>query len=266
MAVDARVQQYICTFGNHPMSAGRAGASTGEAMNMQAMRAIGSALGLAMGVLLVAACSSEAPQPDATEAMGQSPAGFEWPASLPVFGDGFPAAGAPCRRIGESAATVDFLDDSASLVGCPNKAEADKLGGTVLKDIDGVTLVSVPNAAAAQPGDGDGRGDSKVAGTDYNATAQLRCAGYRGMKPTLCDAGVKRNQEGGQTLVFINWPDGVNSRMLIFDQAGKIVTANTNEADGSSKYQVLGKRDGDTTIVTIGPERYEVPDAFLKGD
>lgn len=233
---------------------------------MRAMRAIGSTLGLAMGVLLATACSGEAPQPDAQNAEGSAPASFEWPASLPVFGDGFPAAGAPCRRIGESAATVDFLDDSASLVGCPSKAEADKLGGTILKDIDGVTLVSVPNAAAAQAGDGDGQGDSKVAGTDYNATAQLRCAGYRGMTPTLCDAGVKRNQEGGQTLVFIDWPDGVNSRMLIFDQAGKIVTANTNEADGSSSYPVLGKRDGDTTIVTIGPERYEVPDAFLKGD
>lgn len=266
MAVEAGVPQYIGTFGNHPMSARRADASTGEAINMRAMRAIGSTLGLAMGVLLVAACSSEAPQPDAPGATGQSPASFEWPASLPVFGDGFPTAGAPCRRIGESAATVDFLDDSASLVGCPNKAEAEKLGGTILKDIDGVTLVSVPNVAAAQPGDGDEQGDSKVAGTDYNATAQLRCAGYRGMKPTLCDAGVKRNQEGGQTLVFIDWPDGVNSRMLIFDRAGQIVTANTNEADGSSKYQVLGKPDGDTTIVTIGPERYEVPDAFLKGD
>lgn len=204
------------------------------------------------------AASADADTKDRTE--------FAWPASLPVFGDGFPAPGAACRRIGESAATVDFLDDSASLVGCPNAAEAAKLGGTILKEIDGVTLVSVPGRSPAIAGDGDGQGDAKVAGTDYDATAQLPCAGYRGMKATMCAAGVKRNQEDGQTLVFINWPDGVNSRMLIFDKAGSILTANTNEADGSSKFQVLGKRDGDTTIVTIGPERYEVPDVFIKGD
>lgn len=234
--------------------------------DMQKTRAIRASLAVLASTVLLMACSSKAPEPAESATDAATPAPFAWPASLPVFGDGFPAAGDPCRRLGESAATVEFLDDSASLVGCPSRAEADKLGGTVLKDIDGVTLVSVPRSAAAAPGDGDGQGDAKVAGTDYNATAQLRCAGYRGMKATMCDAGVKRNQEGGQTLVFIDWPDGVNSRMLIFDQAGKIVTANTNEADGSSKYPVLGKRDGDTTIVTIGPERYEVPDAFLKGD
>lgn len=216
--------------------------------------------------VLVAGCGSQAPAPAPDDAGSAEEAAFVWPASLPAFGDGFPSAGAACRRIGESAVTVDFLDDSASLVGCASAGDAARLGGTILKEISGVTLVSVPNTATATPGDGDNQGDAMVAGTDYNATAQLRCAGYRGMKATMCDAGVKRNQEDGQTLVFIDWPDGVNSRMLIFDKAGKVVSANTNEADGSSKFEVIGKRDGDTTIVTIGPERYEVPDVFLKGD
>lgn len=241
---------------------------------MAAQRIIGHASAMVLAGMLLAStvlagCAGEPPAPaadDADDSAAQDGTAFAWPASLPVFGDGFPATGAACRRIGESAATVGFLDDSASLVGCPSAADAAKLGGTILKEIEGVTLVSVPNTAAAVPGDGDGQGDTKVAGTDYNATAKLRCAGYRGMKATLCDAGVKRNQEDGQTLVFIDWPDGVNSRMLIFDKAGKVLTANTNEADGSSKYPVVGKRDGDTTIVTIGPERYEVPDVFIKGD
>lgn len=216
--------------------------------------------------LWLGGCGAETPSPKTEGTAKGEATAFAWPASLPMFGDGFPTAGDACRRIGESPVTIDYLDDSASLVGCPTAEDAAKLGGAILKQVDGVTLVSVPNAAQSVPGDGDGQGDAKVAGTDYNATAQLRCAGYRGMKATMCDAGVKRDQEDGQTLVFIDWPDGVNSRMLIFDKTGKILTANTNEADGSSKFQVLGKRDGDTTIVTIGPERYEVPDVFLKGD
>lgn len=224
------------------------------------------AAGLVVAGLSLGGCGTQTSAPAAQDAGPDRAAAFAWPASLPVFGDGFPAAGAVCRRIGESPATVEYLDDSASLVGCPSPADAASLGGTVLKTIDGVTLVSVPNSAAPAPGDGDSQGDAKVAGTDYDATAQLRCAGYRGIKATMCDAGVKRNQADGQTLVFVDWPDGVNSRMLIFDKAGKILTANTNEADGSSKFPVLGTRDGDTTVVTIGPERYEVPDVFIKGD
>jgi hypothetical protein len=97
--------------------------------------------------------------PAATAAQGA------WPASLPAFGDGFPNAGDPCRRVGESAATANFLDHTAALVGCLSAADAAKLGGRVVATVDGVTLVSVPNAAAAMPGGGDGQGDAKGAGT-----------------------------------------------------------------------------------------------------
>ena len=228
-------------------------------------KSIHAPYGLAI-VALLSGCSGQAPSAAPEADTGAVTEAFMWPASLPAFGDGFPQAGAACRRIGESAATVDYLDDSAALVGCPTKADAAQLGGTILKQIDGVTLVSVPNSSAAVPGDGDGQGDAKVAGTDYDATAQLRCAGYRGMPATMCDAGVKRSTDDGLTLVFIDWPDGVNSRMLIFDKTGKVISANTNEADGSAKFPVVGKRVEDTTIVTIGPERYEVPDVFIKGD
>ena len=68
-----------------------------------------------------------------------------WPASLPVFGDGFPQPGDPCRRVGESAQTVDFLDHTATLVGCLSADDAAKLGGRTMATIQGVTLVSVPN-------------------------------------------------------------------------------------------------------------------------
>jgi hypothetical protein len=219
------------------------------------------------GSVLLAGCTSPVPSTDnaASSAWaGATAAQVAWPASLNVIGDGFPAAGAACRKIGESAATVNFLDDSATLVGCPTEADAAKLGGKIVSTVDGITLVSVP-AAAAATGDGDGKGDAKVAGTDYNATAEIKCAGYRKHPPGSCPAGVKRNTEGGMTLVDITWPGG-DSRALFFDKAGKLVTANTSQADGSAAFQPKGVKQGDMTIVTIGPERYEIPDVFLMGD
>lgn len=84
---------------------------------------------------------------------------FVWPDSLRVVGDGYPKAGDPCRRIGESAATVDYLDDSSTLVGCPgdaSSAAAQALAGSgkVVGTHEGVTLISVP-AGDANPGLGN---------------------------------------------------------------------------------------------------------------
>jgi len=67
-----------------------------------------------------------------------------WPTTLTPLGDGYPAVGAPCRRVGESAATIDFLDHTAILVGCPTQDDALQLGGKVIATVDGITLVSVP--------------------------------------------------------------------------------------------------------------------------
>jgi hypothetical protein len=73
-----------------------------------------------------------------------------WPASLVAIGEGFPSPGAACRIVGENAVTVNFLDDSATLVGCTSLAEAVKLGGKIVATVDGITLVSVPSTGARQ--------------------------------------------------------------------------------------------------------------------
>jgi hypothetical protein len=216
-------------------------------------------------VLAVSGCQqapTPAPEPDAPAAAAPAATGA-WPASLPAFGDGFPKAGDACRRVGESAGTADFLDHTASLVGCLSADDAAKLGGRVVATIDGVTLVSVPNATAAA-GDGDGQGDAKVAGTSYNATARIPCAGYQGAAAGLCDAGVVRGTETG-TFVEVKLPGGAQ-RTIFFNADGSFLSFSTAEADGTAAMKSGSSRKGDTTIATLGTERYEIPDAFVKGD
>lgn len=186
-----------------------------------------------------------------------------WPTTLSVVGDGFPKTGDPCRIIGESEATVNYLDDSATLAGCLSAGDAAKLGGKVVATVDGVTLVSVPNGSATG-GDGDGRGDAKVVGTNYNATAQVKCAGYNGAGAGMCDAGVVRNAAAG-SFVDVTLKDGTR-RTIFFDKAGKFLSFSTAEADGTAAMKIGSKRDGDTTIATLGAESYEIPDVFVLGD
>jgi len=84
---------------------------------------------------------------------------------------------------------VDYLDDSASLLGCLSADDAAKLGGKAVATIDGVTLVSVPTAAAV-PGDGDSQGAAKVAGTSTTHRADS-LLGYQGAPAGMCEAAVR---------------------------------------------------------------------------
>jgi len=218
---------------------------------------------LALSGCQKAADNSTTPAAGPGDAAATATTQATWPASLNVLGDGFPNPGDPCRRIGESAATVDYLDHTATLAGCLSADDAAKLGGTVVATMDGVTLVSIP-AAAAMPGDGDGQGDATVAGTKYNATAQIACSGYKGAAAGMCDAGVVRGTETG-TYVEVTLPDG-GQRTLFFNPDGSFLAFSTAEADGTAAMLSGSMRKGDATIATLGTERYEIPDVFVKGD
>ena len=81
---------------------------------------------------------------------GATPARPGWPASLQPFGSGYPVTASPCRRLRETSATVNYLDDSATLVGCPLGRRHWRVrallgqGGRIVGQEANVLLISVP--------------------------------------------------------------------------------------------------------------------------
>ena len=95
----------------------------------------------------------ETPVPDCqrnTAAPSGSPTLPGWPSTLRPIGGAYPAAGSPCRRVGETAATINYLGDSSVLVGCPLGRRHWRVrsllarGGKVVGSEAGVLLISIP--------------------------------------------------------------------------------------------------------------------------
>jgi hypothetical protein len=103
--------------------------------------------GHALAFALLVACG-EGKAPPSPVAADQQVLATTIPASLVPFGKGYPNAGDPCRRLGESPATSNWLDDSAVLVGCPTMEAAAALDGSVVETVEGVVLVSIPTGDA----------------------------------------------------------------------------------------------------------------------
>ena len=110
-------------------------------------------------------------------------------------------------------------------------------------------------------GDSTAGGDAVVPGTDYNATGDIPCARDAGQPMGSCKFGVKRSG-GGNGTITVFWPDAGNR--VIFLKGGKPAAYDQSEADGGAKMTV--RQNAGLFMVTIGGQRFEIPEALIYGD
>lgn len=101
--------------------------------------------------------------------------------------------------------------------------------------------------------------DALVPGTNYHATGNIPCSMGNGQPTGSCPFGVTRKGYGNG-IVTVTRPDG-RTRAIFFEK-GQATGADTSQAD-PGKFST--SREGDLTVVRIGSERYEIPDAVIYG-
>jgi hypothetical protein len=101
--------------------------------------------------------------------------------------------------------------------------------------------------------------DTKVAGTQYHATGNIPCSTAGGQPTGSCPFGVTR-EGNGTGMVTITKPDG-RTRTIFFEK-GKATGYDMSQAD-PGKFKA--EKKGDLSIIHIGEERYEIPDAVIFG-
>jgi hypothetical protein len=192
------------------------------------------------------------------------PTPFAWPASLAAFGDGYPAAGDVCRRLGESAATSEYLDHMATLVGCPGardsasaRAIVQRLHGRVVGETDGVTLISVPNEGHLANG-------TMSASAPAHSTGTLRCTRVAEQRMRLCRFDVTRRDDHSAVLVV--YLPGGGTRAIFFGPDGSVVGVARKATDRPVRGNATMRRRADTDLISVGRERYEVRDEVIEGD
>jgi heat shock protein HslJ len=94
----------------------------------------------------------------------------------------------------------------------------------------------------------------------FDATGPVPCALAAGQPMGQCEMGVAR-AGGGYATVVIKKPDG-RTRSIYF-RMGRAIGADTSEADGYKPFRAT--RQVDLSLIRVGDERYEVPDAVILG-
>jgi hypothetical protein len=110
-------------------------------------------------------------------------------------------------------------------------------------------VVTGPDDSALRAGQGD-----------FDATGSIPCATEAGQPMGQCPFGVAR-AGGGDATVVVTKPDG--RKRAIFFQFGRPTSADMSEADYSGEFRV--ERESDLSLVRVGRERYEIPDAVPLG-
>ena len=117
-----------------------------------------------------------------------------------------------------------------------------------------IAVTGRPGAASGLPATRPG--DAMVAGTNYNATADIPCALAAAAPMGRCPAGVMRLASGEAT-VEIRLPGG--QMRHIYFKGGR--------ATGHDAYKAAFsvRRQGDLNIIRVGAETYQIVDAFVVG-
>lgn len=102
-------------------------------------------------------------------------------------------------------------------------------------------------------------GDALVPGTSYHATGNVPCSMGGGQPAGTCPFGVRR-EGGGSATVTVTRPDG-RTHAIAFEK-GKAVGYDESQADPG---EFRASREGDLSVIRIGDERYEIPDAVVFG-
>jgi hypothetical protein len=103
-------------------------------------------------------------------------------------------------------------------------------------------------------------GDAVVPGTNFSATGSIPCAREAGQPMANCRFGVARSGSGSAR-VTVFWPDGGN-RIISFEK-GIPASFDQSQADGDARLSF--NRNADLFLITIGAQRFEIPDAVVSG-
>ncbi len=146
---------------------------------------------------------------------------------------------------------------SLSFVSCKQgtKEKVQEAGEAVVED----TKEAAEKTAGAVEEAANEVKDAVVEGTDFHATGMVKCWMDRDAADSECPFGVIRRGNGTAD-VHITKSDG--RKRVIFFETGKAVGYDMSQADPG---EFRANQQGDTWIIFIGEERYEIPDAIISG-